>query len=92
LFLLFREPTIDVWRKKLDWIAQNGGMALVNVHPDYLNFDGAVARTWEYPISHYKSFLEYVSRRYKGAFWNKTAREVAQFCARAVNAPAVNEA
>jgi len=83
--------TIDVWCKKLDWIAQNGGMALVNVHPDYLSFDGAVARTREYPISRYKSFLEYVTRRYNGAFWNKTPREVAQFCARAVNGPTVNE-
>jgi hypothetical protein len=37
--------TIDVWCKKLDWMVQNCGMALVNVHPDYLCFDGAVAST-----------------------------------------------
>src|SRR5437870_9112974 len=37
VFLLLRESTIDVWRTKLDWVAQHGGMALVNVHPDYLS-------------------------------------------------------
>ncbi|PYK81014.1 MAG: hypothetical protein DME38_01390 [Verrucomicrobia bacterium] len=92
LFLLLREQTANIWLQKVDWIARHGGMALVNVHPDYLCFDGAVARTTEYPISRYKSFLEYVSRRYKGAFWNKTPREVAQFCACVVNDAAVNEA
>ena len=92
LFLLLREQTAAIWLQKVDWIARHGGMALVNVHPDYLCFDGAVARTTEYPISRYKSFLEYVSRRYKGAFWNKTPREVAQFCACVVNDAAVNEA
>lgn len=81
LFLLFREQTIDIWRRKLDWIAQHGGMALVDVHPDYLCFDGSMPGPREYPVTHYKSFLEYVSRQYDGAFWNTTPREVAQFCA-----------
>jgi len=70
--------------KSLTGQSRTAGWALVNVHPDYLCFDGAVARTREYPIGRYKSFLEYVTRRYNGAFWNKTPREVAQFCARAV--------
>jgi hypothetical protein len=38
--------TIDFWCKKLDWTVQSGEMGvLVNVHPDYLCFDGAVAST-----------------------------------------------
>jgi hypothetical protein len=82
LFLLFREQTIDIWLRKLDWIAQHGGMALVDVHPDYLCFDGAMPGPREYPVAHYKSLLEYVSRQYEGAFWNTTPRKVAQFCAR----------
>ena len=81
LFLLLREQTIDIWLRKLDWIAQHGGMALVDVHPDYLCFDGAMPGPREYPVSHYKSLLEYVSRQYDGAFWNTTPREVARFCA-----------
>ena len=56
-------------------------MALIDVHPDYLCFDGARPRSREYPVAHYKSFLEYVSRHYDGAFWNTTPKEVARFCA-----------
>ena len=52
--------------RKLDWIAQHGGMALVDVHPDYLCLDNAIATSREYPVAHYKSFLEYVSQRYDG--------------------------
>lgn len=80
LFLLLGEQTIDIWLRKLDWIAEHGGMALVDVHPDYLCFEGATPKRREYPASHYKSLLEYVSRRYSGVFWNATAREVARFC------------
>jgi hypothetical protein len=34
LFLLLNETSVDIWVQKLDWIAEHGGMALVNVHPD----------------------------------------------------------
>jgi len=81
LFLLLRESTTDVWRTKLDWVAQHGGMALVNVHPDYLCFDGAVSKRRLYPSIYYKSFLKYLSREYEGAFWNKTPKELARFFA-----------
>ena len=91
LFLLFREQTIDIWLRKLDWIAQHGGMALLDVHPDYLCFDGSMPGAREYPVTHYKSFLEYVRRQYDGAFWNATPREVAQFCARVTKASAASE-
>ena len=30
LFLLFRESTTDIWMRKLDWVAQQRGMALLN--------------------------------------------------------------
>jgi hypothetical protein len=79
---LRRLKTPEIWMRKLDWIAQHGGMALVDVHPDYLCFDNAIATSREYPVAHYNSFLEYVSRHYEGAFWNTTPRKVAQFCAR----------
>ena len=86
LFVLLQEKTPEIWLRKLDWIAQHGGMALVDVHPDYLCFDDAVGPT-EYPVTHYKSFLDYVSRQYKGAFWNATPSKVAQFCAGIAKAP-----
>ena len=84
LFLLLREQTIDIWLRKLDWIARHGGMALVNIHPDYLYFNGAVETDEQYPCSRYKAFLEYLHKQYEGAFWNETPREVAQFYARAM--------
>jgi hypothetical protein len=91
LFVLLQEKTPEIWMRKLDWIAQHGGMALVDVHPDYLCFDDAMARPREYPVTHYKSFLDYVSRQYDGAFWNTTPREVARFCARVRKTPTASE-
>jgi hypothetical protein len=82
LFVLLQEKTPEIWLRKLDWIAQHGGMALVDVHPDYLCFDNTIATSREYPVDHYKSLLEYVNRRYDGAFWNTTPTKVARFCAR----------
>jgi hypothetical protein len=86
LFVLLQERTPEIWMRKLDWIAQHGGMALVDVHPDYLSFDGPIITSREYPVAHYKSFLKYVSQRYEGAFWNATPRKVAQFFARITQA------
>ena len=34
LFVILRENDIRIWKEKLDWIADNGGMALLNSHPD----------------------------------------------------------
>jgi hypothetical protein len=81
LFLLLREQTPDIWLKKIDWIAEHGGMALVNVHPDYLCLDGARPKAREYPSAHYKALLDYVRKRYEGVFWNPTPRKVAEFFA-----------
>jgi hypothetical protein len=76
--------------KSLTGQPRTAGWALVNVHL------GALMARWraqrEYPISRYKSSLEYVKPRYNGAFWNKTPREEPQFCACAVNDLAVNKA
>jgi hypothetical protein len=79
LFLLFREPTIEIWRTKLDWVAQHGGMALLNVHPDYLRFGDAPASPKEYPALHYHTFLRYVRNRYQGEFWHALPSEVSSY-------------
>src|SRR5437870_2500349 len=91
LFLLLREQTPNIWLEKIDWIARHGGMALVNVHPDYLCFDGAIPTAMEYPSTHYKALLEYVRKRYEGVFWNTTPRKVAQFFADATKVPTASE-
>lgn len=78
LFVLLREKNIDIWKKKLDWIAKNGGMALVNTHPDYMCFDGNPGLE-EYPVQYYQDLLDYVQDRYAGQYWHVLPREVAGF-------------
>lgn len=78
LFLLFREKTPDIWLHKLDWIARNGGMVLLDTHPDYINFENRSSDR-EYPAELYKQLLQYVRRKYGDSFWHTTPREVAQY-------------
>ena len=83
LFAVMREPDIEIWKRKLDWVAAHGGMALLTTHPDYMALEGKPARD-EYPASHYEEFLRYVREKYEGQFWAATPREVARFyCASA---------
>lgn len=77
LFVIFEEKNIDTWKRKLDWIAAHGGMALLDVHPDYLNFSGGrIAHT--FPADFYRQFLEYVRKQYHNCYWNALPREMAQ--------------
>src|SRR5690606_37535041 len=78
LFLFLEQKNIDTWKAKLDWVAQYGGMALVNVHPDYINFDNRHTPT-EYPVDFYRDFLRYASERYGGQYWSALPREVARY-------------
>ena len=79
LFVILREEDIRIWKQKIDWIADNGGMAALNTHPDYMIFEGAAAGKEEYPIKHYLSFLDYVRTRYSGQYWHVLPREMARF-------------
>jgi peptidoglycan/xylan/chitin deacetylase (PgdA/CDA1 family) len=78
LFVLMKEKTINVWKKKLDWIAEKGGMALLNIHPDYLNFENQYSLE-EFPVNHYLELLEYVESRYERKYWQALPKEVAHF-------------
>ena len=77
--------------KSLTGQSRTAVWALVNVHPDYLRLMARWRTQREYPISRYKSFLDYVRRQYDGTFWNTTPREVARFCARVIKAPIASE-
>jgi glycosyltransferase involved in cell wall biosynthesis len=79
LMVLMGHQDISVWKKKLDWVASRGGMALLITHPDYMHFDGDEKRSYTYPASFYKDFLEYVTKKYHGKYWNGLPREVASF-------------
>jgi hypothetical protein len=63
LFLLMKETDCTIWKRKLDWIAENGGMALLNVHPDYISFTGRRTST-AYPLACYREFLAYITEKY----------------------------
>lgn len=79
LFILLKNRNVDIWKKKLDWIAEHGGMALVNTHPDYMHFTGSRPGIEEYPASYYEEFLDYARSRYEGQFWHALPRDVARF-------------
>jgi len=85
LFVLMRETTIDIWKRKLDWIVKHGGMALVITHPDYMQcgHDGCTAQ--EYPIERYKELLGHVKQNYEGRYWNPLPKEIARFWKGRVN-------
>jgi hypothetical protein len=82
LFLLLCEKTIDIWRRKLDWIAEHGGMALIDTHPDYMALDSSSQKTEDYPIELYKELLDYIRSRYSGEYWPALPRQVAAHCSR----------
>jgi hypothetical protein len=81
LFVLMREKSIDIWKRKLDWVAAKGGMVLLITHPDYMNFAGQPVRFDEYPVRHYRDLLEYVRKRYDGQYWNANPCEIARHIA-----------
>jgi hypothetical protein len=79
LFVLLNQKDVTIWKQKLDWIAGNGGMALLNAHPDYMRFDGKKPGPEEYPARYYKDFLEYIKENYENEYWHALPRDVARF-------------
>ncbi len=79
LFVLMEEKTIDIWKKKLDWIVEKGGMALLITHPDYVNCNKNRPKIEEYPTSLYEEFLDYVKSNYEGQYWHALPKEIAHF-------------
>jgi len=77
LFLVLGEKTNEIWKRKLDWVARHGGLALVNVHPDYIAFGERVGRA-EFPVILYKEFLAHVSAQF-GDAWCALPRDIAEF-------------
>jgi hypothetical protein len=78
LFLVLGEKNNDIWKRKLDWLAQHGGLALVNVHPDYIAFGERTGRA-EFPVVLYEEFLAHVSEQFGDHAWCALPRDVAQF-------------
>ncbi len=83
VFILMKEKTIDIWKKKLEWINLRNGMALLNTHPDYINFSGNKRRKYEYPIKLYIEFLEYVKTKFIGKYSHILPKQMADYWRRA---------
>lgn len=79
LFVILQEKTIDIWKRKIDWIAAQGGMALLIIHPDYLNFSNSWEHPDEFPAALYHELLEYVNARYGNDCWKALPRDIAAF-------------
>ena len=77
LFILLRETNPEIWMRKLDWIAEHGGMVLLDTHPDYISFNGSPQTTTEYPVAFYREFLTYLKTRYASEYWHALPKEVA---------------
>jgi hypothetical protein len=73
----------------LDWIAKNGGMALLNIHPDYIFFANNKLKMDEFPINHYQNFLEYVKFTYQDKYLNILPRILASNI-KSIQAPNTN--
>lgn len=78
LFILMKQDNIDIWKQKLDWIAEKRGMALVNVHPDYISFNGTPGLE-EFRVDYYKELLHYVRHSYRAQYWHALPTQVAQY-------------
>lgn len=86
MFILFREKDISIWKEKLRWIAEQGGMALLITHPDYMNFDGTAGFD-EYPCELYRDLLQHIKTEYEGQYVHLLPQEIAHFWSQSVGKP-----
>lgn len=78
LYFVLDEKSPEIWKTKLDWVVARGGMALLNVHPDYIGF-GKKLNASEYPAIWYEDFLRHVQKVYAREYWNPLPRQVARW-------------
>jgi hypothetical protein len=78
LFVIMQEKDNCIWKDKLRWIVENKGMALLNTHPDYMNFHNKKSCQEEYPVKLYSDFLEHIKTEYDGQYWHGLPHEAAE--------------
>lgn len=81
LFILLGETTSRVWRQKLKWVAEHGGMALLNTHPDYMHFGEGRPGREQYPVGLYREFLCDTLSAYPGRVWTAPPASVYHYLA-----------
>lgn len=78
LFVLLQEKDTAIWQKKLRWLVQKGGLAVIDTHPDYMHVGDGGMRCDEYPVSHYRTFLEHIRTHYSDAYWHVLPKKMAR--------------
>jgi hypothetical protein len=79
LFVLLRQKNIDIWKRKLDWIVSKGGMALMVVHPNYINLTKRRSGNEEYPLKYYSDLLRHVRDSYEGEYFHVLPKDMALY-------------
>lgn len=80
LFVVLKQRNIDIWTKKLRWLAEKGAMAMLDTHPDYMAMPGDQPSAFEFPVQYYRDFLNHIRSEYTGHYWATLPREVAAYC------------
>lgn len=80
LFIILKEKTLQIWEQKINWIAEHGGMVVLNTHPDYMNFGDNPRGQEEYPVEFYLNIIRYVQEKFRGLYWQALPSDVAQHC------------
>jgi hypothetical protein len=70
MFEILREPGIERWIDKADWIIGHHGLITMNVHPDYV-----VEQRY---LDRYEAFLEYLAGR-REELWQPLPRDAARW-------------
>lgn len=76
LFVVRREKDIKTWTRKIDFLVREKGMVLLNVHPDYIDFENKWSES-KYPFQIYEKLLSYVTN--KGNYWHALPKDVAKW-------------
>lgn len=82
LFSLLKEKNISTWKRKLDWVAERGGMVLLITHPDYMSFHKERTGSEEYPAIYYEEFLRYIKTKYKNQYWHVLPKDISIYWAK----------
>ena len=80
LLVLMKEG-IDIWKRKVDWIFEKGGVVHLRSHPDYMRFNQGKPGLEEYSAEQFAELLKYINTKYAGRYWNPLPRELARFWA-----------
>lgn len=91
VFILMRDYKFGIWKKKLDWLVRQGGMALLNTHPDYMSFERNSGGLEEYYVEIYQKFLKYIKEEYSGQCWHVKPKEIAKYWRETVVCKKVNK-